>query len=57
MNNYSKMTQEEYDEILAELIDDTTEKASYLLTVPGIYEILSEEYNNWVLETWENRNM
>lgn len=47
-----KITTEAFDEILGEILDDM--KASTLLAIPGIYEILAEEYNNEVLERWED---
>lgn len=51
MNKYSKLTQEEFERRLSEMID--RKAASYLLTIPGIYDILSEEYNNDILDEWE----
>lgn len=44
------MTNEEFDLMLAEVIDEHNTKPSQLLAVPGIYEVLSEFYNNEVLE-------
>ena len=41
-------TTEQFDEQLKTLLQDMT--AASLLTIPGIYEILSEEYNNDVLD-------
>ena len=43
--------QEAFDEALAEIIDDSP--ASHLLSIPGIYEILSEHFNNDVLARLE----
>lgn len=51
MNKYSTLTQEEFERRLSEMID--RKDASYLLTIPGIYDILSEEYNNDILDEWE----
>lgn len=42
------ITDEEFDAKLVEIINRTP--ASHLLTVPGVYEALREEYNNAVLE-------
>ena len=50
--DYSKMTPVEFDEILYQLLAKT--KAHEILNIPGIYEILAEEYNNEVLEYWES---
>ena len=50
----NKMTQQEFDDILAEIMDEGI--ASNLLTIPGIYEIVAEYYNNAVLEKWEELN-
>lgn len=51
MNKYSKLTDEEFDRRLGEIMD--RKPASYLLTVPGVYDILREEYNNDILDEWE----
>lgn len=45
---------EEFDEALAEIIDESP--ASHLLSVPGVYEVLAEHFNNDVLaKIEENR--
>lgn len=49
MTEYNQMTQEEFVEILGEIV---TSSSASLLSIPGIYEILSEEYNNAVLKIW-----
>ena len=54
--NYDKMTQDEFDEILSELMDEE-KSPSRLLAVPGIYEVVSEYYNNSILEVWERRRV
>jgi hypothetical protein len=42
---------EQFNRKLAEILD--RRPASYLLTVPGVYEILAEEYNSQVIsELW-----
>jgi ribonuclease HIII len=51
MSDYSKMTDEDFDRILAEIINENP--ASHLLLVPYVYEALYEAYNNEVLERWE----
>lgn len=43
-------TQEQFDNALRRVIDRDNEKASFLLSVPGVYEILSEFYNNDALD-------
>ena len=42
---------EKYDEILTQILSEM--KASELLRIPGIYEILSEEYNNEIIDRFE----
>ena len=54
MTNYSLMTQNEFDEILRELVEDMT--ASELLSYGEIYTCLSEELNNEILNEWAERN-
>lgn len=50
--NYKKVTEEMFVKKLAKVIDE--QKASSLLTIPGIYEILSEHFNNEVLARFDN---
>ena len=50
MADYSKMTQDEFFQILGEIIEE--EPACNILSVNSVYEALSEEYNNEVLDRW-----
>jgi len=47
----AKFSQEEFDAKLEEILDDQT--GSSLLLIPGIYEIVSEHFNNEILEAME----
>lgn len=49
--DYGNMTQYEFDTILAEIIK---ENAWDILYLPNVYEILSEHFNNEVLDRYEN---
>ena len=50
--DYNKITQEEFDEVLASILEDFN--GERLLSIEGIYEILSEHFNNQVLEqAWD----
>ncbi len=51
--DYSKMTDEEFDSILADLV---FENAGTLLEIPGVYEAVSEHFNNEVLSRWEEEH-
>ena len=42
-----KVTQEQFDQKLAEILNGMT--GAQLLSIPGIYEILAEAFNNDVL--------
>lgn len=48
----TEITNEQFDRKLAEILD--RDRASSLLSIPGVYEVLSEEYNNQVLEELED---
>jgi len=48
----SNITHEEFVDILQDILHE--ESVGELLTIPGIYEILSEEFNNEVLERYES---
>jgi len=54
MTDYSKMTQEDFDNILNSILQGM-DGSQLLLAIPGIYEIVSEEFNNEVLTIWENK--
>ena len=51
MKGYDWITQEMFDDKLYETLDFVT--AASLVTIPGIYEILSEYYNNQIIEELE----
>jgi len=55
MNKYKDLTQEKFDDLLMELIGHKT--VSSIISLQGIYEILSEEYNNDVLTLWEEKQI
>lgn len=48
-----KITTDDFDRLLVQVIDDDNGSPSDLLSVPGVYEILSEHYNNAVLEEFQ----
>ena len=48
----TNITNEQFDALLKQIIDE--QPASALLSIPGIYEILSEEFNNEILERFES---
>ena len=50
--DYSWITQEAFDEKLNEIIDEHG-SADELLSIPGVYELLKEYYNNAVIECLE----
>lgn len=45
-----KITDEQFENALIKVIDKDNKSASQLLSIPGIYEILSEYYNNDVID-------
>ena len=51
MVDFSKLSDIEFDKILMSILSET--KASEMISVPGFYEIASEEFNNEVLNRWE----
>jgi hypothetical protein len=50
-NKYADLTSDKFDEILAEIINE--QPAASLLDIPGVYEAVSEHFNNEVLDRWE----
>ena len=52
MNEYANISQEKFDEILNILVNKMS--PSQILAIPGIYEILSEELNNEVLDYYDS---
>jgi hypothetical protein len=47
---YAELTDADFDRILTRLV---IENAATLLTIPGVYEAVSEHFNNEILTTWE----
>ena len=50
--DYSKMTQEDFDRILFDILREYN--GAQLLNTPGIYEILAEDFNDVVLSYWKD---
>jgi hypothetical protein len=46
-NQYSKITPQEFDEMIHKIAEENIKQT---LSLPGIYEIISEEYNNEALD-------
>ncbi len=55
MTDYSKMTTEDFDKLLIEVLEDAIQEYGWkhLLSIGDIYATLAEEYNNAVLDKWE----
>ena len=51
MGDYDWVTQEMFNNKLAEILDQTDGDA--LLMIPGLYEVVSEHFNNDVIEALE----
>jgi len=56
MTDYSKMTSEDYADILSDVVDDIGARG--MLTVPGVFEALSADaaIHNDVLNRWAEHN-
>lgn len=52
MHRYENMTDEEFQSILTDIV---ATEGTDILSIPGVYEILSEHFNNEVLKTWEEK--
>lgn len=50
MSRYAKMTQEDFDRHLLRVLNSMT--PVQILAIPGVYEVVSEELNNEVLDAW-----
>lgn len=49
-NDYSEMSNEDFDRNLRKSLRECT--AEQMLLIPGIYEVVSEHFNNEVLDRW-----
>lgn len=47
MKNYNRITSEEFDEMIHRIAKENIDNT---LSLPGIYEVISEEYNNEALD-------
>lgn len=54
--SYDWVTNELFDEKLAEVLDQAFGCPSALLTILGVYEILAEKFNNEVLDALEEEH-
>lgn len=52
---YAKMSNKDFERILETVI--TKHTASQLIQIPGIYEVVSEQFNNEILEEWEKEQL
>lgn len=53
--DYSTMTQDDFAEHLHKVVSRMS--TAELLAVPGVFEVLSEEMNNDVLDSWAADNV
>lgn len=51
MKDYSWVTDEMFDRMLVDILDDTD--SSEILAIPGVYDLVKEYFNNEVLEQLE----
>ena len=51
MGKYDKMTHEDFVKHLQRVLSD--QSANDMLAIPGVWEVLSEHFNNEALESWE----
>ena len=51
MTDYSKMTQADFDYYLEQIVRGMN--SMEIFQMPGVYEIVSEELNNEVLDSWK----
>ena len=51
MVDYADITTEEFDEFLKQILRSLA--ASELLLIEGVYELVSEEFNNEILDRWK----
>jgi hypothetical protein len=54
MGRYDKMTDEDFDRLLLKQMEE--DGMPVVLSLPGVYEAVSEYYNNSVLTEWEEEN-
>lgn len=55
MSDYSKMRDEDFDRILTDILNEI--RGGQLLSIPGIYEIVSEEFNDEILDRWDQEQV
>ncbi len=48
MTDYNKVTTEEFDHALSDILDKMT--GEQFMAIPGIYEVVSEHFNNEALD-------
>lgn len=53
-DRYAKLDSDTFDRILADVINEQNPRPADVLSIPGVYEILSEHYNNDVLSAYDD---
>ena len=48
MTDYNKITTEEFDHALSDILDKMT--GEQVMAIPGVYEVVSEHFNNEALD-------
>lgn len=51
-NKYDAMTTDNFDRLLLGLMEESSYRE--LLAIPGVYEAVSEYFNNDILQAWED---
>lgn len=50
-DNYGDLTNEQFDWIVRDICEE--HGVNFMLTIPGVYEVVSKELNEEVLKRWE----
>lgn len=53
--DYSKMTMDEFDVYLVKVLQEVR-GVDMLFQIPGVYDLVSDYYNNDVLDLWAEEN-
>jgi hypothetical protein len=56
-SRYADLTSDTFDRLLREVINDDNASSCDVLSIEGVYEILSEHYNKEVLERYEQEHV
>ena len=49
---HDAITSDDFDRLLTKILSEFIDQGGDLLSIPGVYEVVSEHFNNDVIDSW-----